>query len=315
MSEKRLVYLDALKGILIMLVILGHVIQTSISDYQHNVLFRLIYSFHMPLFFLISGYLTYKGKYDGKLVSKRFVQCIIPFISWAFLLPILETGIWNLSRTANILLYPDNGLWFLYNLFFYCVMVSLSERWASVKLKQEYVLLIIVAFSYVLMAILHIKLNATQICWYFPFFAMGYYMRKYPSLWHKRWLAISIVGGYLLTVPFWMMREEPLFYRWINLGTLFSYCYRYFVEFAGAYTFFVFGRMFLNIKIPVINYIGKKTLGIYAFQFLVLYHIAIEGNSYINIFMTTVLCAILSLVCVEVVHRIKFVRLFIIGEK
>mgnify|MGYP000174688508 FL=1 len=195
MSEKRLVYLDALKGILIMLVILGHVIQSSISDYQHNVLFRLIYSFHMPLFFLISGYLTYKGKYDGKLVSKRFVQCIIPFISWAFLLPILETGIWNLSRTANILLYPDNGLWFLYNLFFYCVMVSLSERWASVKLKQEYVLLIIVAFSYVLMAILHIKLNATQICWYFPFFAMGYYMRKYPSLWHKRWLAISIVGG------------------------------------------------------------------------------------------------------------------------
>ena len=139
MSEKRLVYLDALKGILMVLVILGHVIQSSISDYQHNVLFRLIYSFHMPLFFLISGYLTYKGKYDGKLVPKRFVQCIIPFISWAFLLPILETGIWDLSRTENILLYPDNGLWFLYNLFFYCVMVSLSERWASVKLKQEYV--------------------------------------------------------------------------------------------------------------------------------------------------------------------------------
>ena len=112
-----------------------------------------------------------------------------------------------------------------------------------------------------------------------------------------------------------MMREEPLFYHWINLGVLFSYSYRYFVEFAGAYTFFIFGRMFLNIKIPVINYIGKKTLGIYAFQFLVLYHIAIEGNSYINIFLTTVLCTILSLVCVEVVHRIKYVRLFIIGEK
>ena len=130
-----------------------------------------------------------------KLVSKRFVQCIIPFISWAFLLPILKNGIWDLSRTVNTLLYPDNGLWFLYNLFFYCVMVSLSERWASERFKQECLLLILVAFSYVLMAILHTKLNATQICWYFPFFAMGYYMRKYPSLRHKKKLTICIVGG------------------------------------------------------------------------------------------------------------------------
>lgn len=314
-SEKRMLYLDALKGVLIVLVVLGHVIQSAITDYQHDILFRLIYSFHMPLFFLISGYLTYKGKYDERLVSKRFVQCIIPFVTWAFLLPILENASFDLARTVNTLLYPDNGLWFLYNLFFYCVMVNLSERWASAKFKQEYVLLLLVAFSYVLMAILHTTLNATQICWYFPFLAMGYYMRKYPNMWHDRRLTICIMGGYILTVPFWMMREEPLFYRWVNLGTVFSYCYRYFVEFAGAYTFFVFGRMFLNIKIPVINYIGKKTLGIYAFQFLVLYHIAIEGNSYINILLTTVLCTLLSLASVEVVHRIKYVRLFIIGEK
>lgn len=201
-SEKRLLYLDALKGFLIVLVILGHVIQSSISDYQHNVLFRLIYSFHMPLFFLISGYLTYRGKYDENLVPKRFVQCIIPFISWAFLLPVLENGIWDLPRTVNTLLYPDNGLWFLYNLFFYCVMVNLSERWASGKFKQEYVLLILVAFSYGLMAILHTTMNATQICWYFPFFAMGYYMRKYPNMWHNRRLAISIVGGVYLDCSF-----------------------------------------------------------------------------------------------------------------
>lgn len=243
------------------------------------------------------------------------MQCIIPFITWAFLLPILESGSFDLSRTVNTLLYPDNGLWFLYNLFFYCVMISLSERWVSAKLKQGFVLLILVAFSYILMAIFHTRFNATQICWYFPFFAMGYYMRKYPAIWHNRRLVICIFGGYLLTVPFWMMREEPLFYRWINLGVMFSYCYRYFVEFAGAYSFFIFGRMFLNMKIPIINYIGTKTLGIYAFQFLVLYHITIKDNSYTSIFLITALCTILSLICVEAVHRVKYVRLFLIGEK
>lgn len=194
-TEKRLFYLDALKGILIFLVVLGHAIQFQIADYQHNVLFRLIYSFHMPLFFLISGFLTYKGRYDERLIPKRFIQCIIPFITWAFILPILENFHLDLPRTINILQYPDNGLWFLYNLFFYCLMFNLSERWSSVKLKQEYILLMLVAMSYVMMAILHTRFNATQICWYFSFFAMGYYIRKYPSLLNKKKLTISIMGG------------------------------------------------------------------------------------------------------------------------
>lgn len=76
MAKQRLYYLDALKGILIILVILGHSIQYKMMDYQHDVLFRVIYSFHMPLFFLISGFLTYKGRYDAFMVKKRFVQLL-----------------------------------------------------------------------------------------------------------------------------------------------------------------------------------------------------------------------------------------------
>jgi len=80
MEKNRLYYLDTMKGILIILVVLGHAIQSTIPDYQHNFLFRLIYSFHMPLFFLISGYLTLKEKHDENIIYKRGVQCIIPFI-------------------------------------------------------------------------------------------------------------------------------------------------------------------------------------------------------------------------------------------
>lgn len=42
--QKRLFYLDAMKGILIILVILGHSIQDTISDYQNNFLFRCKHS-------------------------------------------------------------------------------------------------------------------------------------------------------------------------------------------------------------------------------------------------------------------------------
>ena len=51
--------LDSIKGLLIILVILGHLI-IALDNYNvinHSVM-GLIYIFHMPLFILISGYLT-----------------------------------------------------------------------------------------------------------------------------------------------------------------------------------------------------------------------------------------------------------------
>ena len=52
--------LDSLKGFAIFLVVLGHVIQTVFApdSYDSNVIFKIIYSFHMPLFIFISGYLS-----------------------------------------------------------------------------------------------------------------------------------------------------------------------------------------------------------------------------------------------------------------
>lgn len=47
--KKRIDYLDAAKGIAILAVIVGHF-------YAPGVIGRIIYSFHLPLFFIISGY-------------------------------------------------------------------------------------------------------------------------------------------------------------------------------------------------------------------------------------------------------------------
>ncbi len=56
---KRNEYLDYLKGLLISLVVLGHTIQVSKTNFDDSFLFRVIYSFHMPFFFLVSGYLAF----------------------------------------------------------------------------------------------------------------------------------------------------------------------------------------------------------------------------------------------------------------
>lgn len=62
---KRITYLDSLKAILILLVILGHAVQFNTEEYETNPLFQFIYSFHMPLFLFISGYLTCRGSFKG----------------------------------------------------------------------------------------------------------------------------------------------------------------------------------------------------------------------------------------------------------
>ena len=150
----------------------------------------------MPLFFLISGYLTYKGYCDKKIISKRFIQCIVPFLVWAFLIPLYKYQSIDICRILDILHYPDNGLWFLYNLFVYCLIFNLSERLSDIlKCRQELALALFYTIILIAGALLRKDFNASQICWYFPFFAIGYYIRKYPSVMQNKLITLVAGGG------------------------------------------------------------------------------------------------------------------------
>lgn len=55
---KRLEYIDYAKGIAILLVVIGHLLQYNLSGTSSKGLFDMIYSFHMPLFMFLSGYVA-----------------------------------------------------------------------------------------------------------------------------------------------------------------------------------------------------------------------------------------------------------------
>lgn len=61
--NNRLIWADSIKGWLILLVIIGHCIASIIGNdaANHDYWWCLIYSFHMPAFIAISGYLNYGG--------------------------------------------------------------------------------------------------------------------------------------------------------------------------------------------------------------------------------------------------------------
>lgn len=78
MNNKRNTYVDIMRGIGILFVIMGHVYAPHISKY-------IICSFHMPLFFVLSGYffnsdrkikeVIYRGL--NKLIVPYFITCIV----------------------------------------------------------------------------------------------------------------------------------------------------------------------------------------------------------------------------------------------
>ena len=94
MQKKRIDWIDTCKGIAIMLVILGHCITRMGSTGIEGIINLLIYSFHMPLFFFISG-MNMKLEYSFKeFFIKRIKGILLPgyiFISILLIYKLIDT--------------------------------------------------------------------------------------------------------------------------------------------------------------------------------------------------------------------------------
>ena len=122
-ERARLPYLDAARGLAILLVVLGHIWETE------QPLPVLIYSFHVPLFFIISGILAAYTKQEqrpfGRLIAARLKSLLIPYACFELGFVVIF-GIRNhfdfssqgLRAYDGLLLQPLNvPLWFLPTLF------------------------------------------------------------------------------------------------------------------------------------------------------------------------------------------------------
>lgn len=91
-------WIDVLKGITIILVVIGHNANETVTDF--------IYCFHMPLFFLLSGFL-FSPKPMRKYLTRSFTRLIIPYMM--FLLTIAAPQILSAIMHYNIYGYAIGG--------------------------------------------------------------------------------------------------------------------------------------------------------------------------------------------------------------
>lgn len=71
-TKKRIEYLDIARGIAIILMVIGHVV----SGYKR----AIIFSFHMPLFIIISGFFFKSGRNIKEEIVNIIKKLIIPYI-------------------------------------------------------------------------------------------------------------------------------------------------------------------------------------------------------------------------------------------
>lgn len=153
-KKERLTYLDVAKGIGILLVVIGHV-----YAFNRQIVDRFfviwLYSFHMPLFFIISGMLiAYKDEKDiWKFVKKRIKGILIPYVFFSIFSIIVFAIVNDFNREvfvqnikATICGVGIDTLWFLPALFFGEVIFFVLKN----LLKNKYVICIISAIIYTL---------------------------------------------------------------------------------------------------------------------------------------------------------------------
>ena len=190
--------MDNIKAILILLVVVGHLMELHLKTGTIKTAYKIIYSFHMPLFIFISGYFArfrIKKLIAGLLVPYFVFQTIyICFLNYILHEP-----------TKLQYSKPYWILWYLMAMFIWCLTVPLIEKGGH--LRHLLFLILSVAGAIGIGYIRKIGMNFTlsRVFVYYPFFILGHYIstimrneddKQYLiDFYHRHFYEILIASG------------------------------------------------------------------------------------------------------------------------
>ena len=217
--------IDILKGIAAISVIAGHAIQRGmVTGYEENIIFKLIYTYHMPLFMFLSGYTLYLSNpiYNKKFLIKRFKRLIIPTILWSYLLyfikdfgfvgikPFVKFPNGILGYSKKLIAHPDFIIWFLYVVFICNLIFYIGQ-----KLCNKYLIIYLLFITAIIFILPSGYLGIWRIKFHLPIFILGYFIAKYKDLYFKYWKYSLIPCGifYVLMANKWSFSSNKI-YQW-----------------------------------------------------------------------------------------------------
>lgn len=327
-ETKRLIWADALRGLLIIIVVIGHSLQ--FGDYENRLAWNIIYSFHMAAFFLISGFVGYKPEYRFSYLKQKAQQLLLPFFSWAVLTVLLKGK--KMSFLWEVIISPDKCFWFLFVLFWIIVLFvtvsSLPEERKIYKLLsyRDVGLMAAIVLLLLIMVLTEFRYLGFQFfALYFGFYTYGYWIRKFNISFKPYWVFLLGIVWIVLAM-FWRMHAvpAPLTSLLFLPSSLIIYSYRYVTAFVGAMFCMVMATNMMNINNKVLNvlcYFGRISLGIYVIHLFIgdfvspyVKEIFKSDISVGFVFTDFISRLVISTIAVIILQKIPYVRLFMLGK-
>ncbi len=221
-ARERDEVLDALRGLAVALVVLGHSIYDVAWVYHDgpglveivpgswiplqtalNPALTFAYTFHTPLLAFVSGFVFWRAVLQPPLeqLKKRTIGLLVPYFAWALIYHVVDMARegraiqpLNALRDAATGVASTGPLWYLYALFICSVLLIGLERLPRARWVLATTALLAVVVSQVPMARTS-TLAVNQVLWIYPFFVLGYLLARHRDALYARRVALAWVCG------------------------------------------------------------------------------------------------------------------------
>ncbi|RZT04549.1 Fucose 4-O-acetylase [Duganella sp. CF402] len=177
---------DRARGIGIILVVYGHVLRglmvAGLVPESHPIIFSdfAIYTFHMPLFFLLAGMNVQYSLTKGRFLQSKLSTIVYPYFLWSLLqggIQVMLSGTTNhgvsVDDLVSIIWRPMSQFWFLYAMFL-CHVFAWMTRGDMVRIG----IFALVAYPVGLYTAGSLGVLSNFLI-FFPFYALGGFLQPY----------------------------------------------------------------------------------------------------------------------------------------
>lgn len=307
--------IDIAKGLGIFLVVFGH------NTVVFPVVFKLIYSFHMPLFFFLAGIFHKKNESLSYMIKSKAKRLITPYVFFSLFhyvfyllwsLIFLDINNYHFVNIFKIIPLKDAisvPLWFFISLFeviiiYHCIIKYLSKFWA-----RFFIIIGLALMSYVINHLdlpfyynyFHFFSSLSMLLFYF----LGY--EFFNSLNKDFFPEKNFMSIILFVILSFLLYGLNMYSNGvdINSNTINAPFYIYFASaFTGTYLILLLAKLINRSEIfsKFWIYIGKHSLGIFALHLAIfefsrpISNVFFKDTLFINKFFGAVLCLFISIV-------------------
>ena len=326
LKTKRIEFIDALKGIVIFLVVYTHCyecvkgVRFGDPEIMADNFYAFGLAFHMPLFMFLSGLFS-KSLIANDLsyfFKRRILPILIPLIVWTGI-----SSIWESSWCLNL-----NGEYWFLNCILIIYVIIFPLRYIPQKMINYILpLFCILAMCFGTFSMYHVNSML-------PFFCAGFYVKQYYSTFERFSKQICIISGVTLFVlSFFWKTDYTCYIVPIDLfenskRELIIILYRILIGLSASLFFFsllyIFYDKIKELQVTrYLNIIGKNTLAIYLIHYF-LYWIDVlpsvsSSNRLIDgLLITPLYCCAVIVVCnflIRLIRKNKYVAFILIGDK